>query len=98
MALEVLRGRHTTAAQVQIRLCHFHQLDVSVSKIGRRLWEANLKSRRPATGQLLTRHHRIARLDFAHQRNKWTEEQWSNVLFTDESRFSLLGADGRERV
>ena len=98
MTLEVLRDRHTTAVQVQNRLRHFHQLDVSVSTIRRRLQEANLKSRRPATGQLLTRQHRIARLDFAHQHINWTEEQWGNILFTDESRFSLRGADGRERV
>ena len=30
MTLEVLRDRHTTAVQVQNRLRHFHQLDVSV--------------------------------------------------------------------
>ena len=98
MTLEVLRDWHTTAVQVQNLLRHFHQLDVNVSTIRRRLQEANLKSRRPATGQLLTRQHRITRLDFAHQHINWTEEQWGNILFTDESSFSLRGADGRERV
>ena len=93
MTLAVLRDRHTTAVQVQNRLRHFHHLDVSVSTIRRRLQEANLKSRRPATGQLLTRQHRIARLDFAHHHMNWIEEHWGNILFTDESRFSLRGAD-----
>ena len=46
----------------------------------------------------MTRQHRIARLDFAHQHINWTEEQWGNILFTDESRFSLRGADVREKV
>ena len=61
MILEVLRDRHTTAVQVQNCLRHFHQLDVSVSTIRRRLQEANLKSIRPATGQLLTREYRTYR-------------------------------------
>ncbi|KAJ4433229.1 hypothetical protein ANN_15487 [Periplaneta americana] len=55
-----------------------------------RLHESNLQLERPATGPLLIRKHRAARLEFAHQHANWTLEQWSTVLFTDEFRFSMF--------
>lgn len=98
LQLQVLRDRHTTAIEARNRLHQVRGVNVSERTVRRRLEEANLQSRRPATGPELTREHRTARLRFAREHHDWTEQQWERVLFTDESRFGVRSPDGRERV
>jgi transposase len=93
-----LRNRHSTAVQLRNELQHTRDVNISERTIRRRLNEANLFCRRPATGPELTREHRVARLQFAREHLHWTENDWGNVLFTDESRYCLRSPDGRERV
>ena len=95
---QVLRDRHTTAVEARKRLQQVRGVNVSERTVRRRLEEQSLQSRRPAMGPDLTREHRFARLQFARQHAQWTVQQWSSVLFSDESRFSLKCPDGRERV
>ena len=47
---------------------------------------------------LLNDGHKQARLTWARQHVRWTRQQWSHVLFTDESRFCLDHHAGRVRV
>lgn len=42
--------------------------------------------------------NRKARLDFARTHLNWTQQQWKNVLWSDESKFNLRGSDGRANV
>ena len=42
--------------------------------------------------------HRRARRDWCHQHIQWTRQQWSRLLFSDESRFNLHFNDSRTRV
>ena len=42
--------------------------------------------------------HRVARENWCRQHLRWTAKQWANVLFTDESRFTVSFNDGRVRV
>lgn len=63
-----------------------------------RLREAGLHARHPNRVPLLTARHRRARLAYAYAHRNWALRQWSNVLFTDESRFSLHGNDRRPLV
>jgi len=93
-----LRDRHLTAVQTRNRLQEVRGKDVSVFTVRRRLHEVGLKSCRPATGPKLLPRHRVARLQFSREHLRWNLGQWSNVLFTDESRFCLNSPDGRERV
>lgn len=93
-----LRNRHLTAVQIRNELQHVRNVNISERTVRRRLNEANLFCRRPATGPELTREHRVARLRFAREHRHWTENEWANVLFTDESRYCLRSSDGRERV
>ncbi|CAG9817238.1 unnamed protein product [Phaedon cochleariae] len=62
--------------------------DVAVSKqtVCRRLKEVNLKARSPAKGPKLFPEHRAARRNFVENYGQWYIPEWSNVLFTDESR------------
>lgn len=63
-----------------------------------RLRAARLRARRPYVGVPLTIRHRQARLNWATAHRRWTRRQWNEVVFTDESRFNLMFADGRVRV
>ena len=72
---------------------------VSDRTIRRRLRAANLRPRRPYRGPFLTQRHRQERLRWCNARLRWRlNVEWSNVLFSDESRFSLYHSDGRARV
>lgn len=94
----VLRDRRLTSRIIAGRLAEVRGRLVSSKTISRRLKETGLRSRRPATGPVLLPIHRTARLRFALEHQNWTVEDWSSVLFTDESRVSLRSPDGRERV
>lgn len=72
--------------------------NISRSTVGNRLREAGLRARNAARGPMLTPAHCRARLAYARQHVNWNMWQWSNVLFSDESRFCLYGNDRRPRV
>lgn len=94
----MLRNRHLTAVQVRNSLQEVHHNNVSSDTILRRLREADIKPYRPANGPKLLREHRVARLRFAREHIRWTDEDWSRVMFSDESRFCLFTHDGKRRV
>jgi transposase len=98
IVLNSLRDRHRTAVQIRNNLRDIRNMNVSVDTVRRRLAEQNLFSRKPAAVPLLTRRHRVARLNFAREHRDWTYADWSKVLFSDESRFCLYSPDGRERI
>ncbi len=45
--------------------------------------------RKRATKPLLKQKHRQKHLTWAKEKNNWTVAQWSKVLFSDESKFSI---------
>lgn len=62
-------------------------LDISCDTIRRRLKEAGLESRVAAQKPHVTERQRQQRLDFAREFQQWTVDDWSQVIFTDESTF-----------
>ena len=74
------------------------QLGVNAQTIRNRLRQNNIRVRRPYTGPILTARHRAARLLWVQRHLQWTRRQWHNMIFSDESRFSVSHADGRIRV
>lgn len=98
LQLSSLRNRTLTAPELQNNLETTRGIRISERTVRRRLAEGNLHARRPAMCPILSRRHRTTRLAFARQYVNWRIEDWEKVLFTDESRFSLKGADGRQRV
>lgn len=98
MTLRVLRNRDSTAIGVRNELEEVRGIAVSERTVRRRLKEYGLSARRPANGPELTRGHRVERLRFAREHRNWGIEEWSKVLFSDESRFCLRSPDGRQRV
>jgi hypothetical protein len=61
---------------------------ISAPTVRRRLKERGLSAKTPATGPRLTVGLRKARLEFAQQYVNRGDNEWKNVLFTDESRFN----------
>ncbi|GFU50529.1 transposable element Tcb2 transposase [Trichonephila clavipes] len=51
--------------------------------------ERRLHARRPMVCIPLTPHHRAARRRWTAEHRDWEQHDWSQVLFTNESRFSL---------
>lgn len=98
LQLNALRIRTSTSTHLQGMLREVRNVQISTRTIRRRLNESQLTSRRPKKCPLLTRRHRVARLRFARQHANWTVNHWKKVLFTDETRVSLRGPDGRQRV
>uniref|UniRef100_A0AAX7V920 Transposase Tc1-like domain-containing protein n=1 Tax=Astatotilapia calliptera TaxID=8154 RepID=A0AAX7V920_ASTCA len=76
----------------------FHNQRISAQTVRNHLREAHLHARRPHRGLDLTAAHRCNRLGWANTHIRWSLAHWRGVLFTDESRFSLFRADGRQRV
>lgn len=69
-------------------------VNVHVSTVKRRLNNLGLNGRRPSKKPLISVKNRKARLSFATKYKSWTPQQWSTVLFSDESKFNIFSSDG----
>ncbi|UYV70922.1 hypothetical protein LAZ67_8001110, partial [Cordylochernes scorpioides] len=83
------RHREMTAIQLSNELSSATGTRISRQTVYRRLHEGALYARRPRVCIPLTSAHRRARLNWCLEHHAWTHDQWANVLFSDESRFSL---------
>lgn len=109
------RPRVTTQAQDRyIRLTHLRHRFQAASETSRampggrrisgqtvrnRLHAAGLHAYRPLRGNVLTRRHCQARLQWANQHLQWNlANNWRHVVFSDESHFLLQHHDARRRV
>lgn len=77
--------------------CHFRR-PVHPNTVRRRLRDRGVRARRPYVGTILTRAHRNARRTWCRRHLRITRRQWGSTLFSDESKFNVSNADGRERV
>ncbi|GFT87792.1 transposable element Tcb2 transposase [Trichonephila clavipes] len=62
------------------------------------LRRGGLYARRPVVCVPLTRQHRTACLQWCREHHNWTEQDWTCVLFSDESRFSLSSDCRRQLI
>lgn len=63
------------------------ELEISDTTVQRRLYDAGLHSRVACQSPLLTERHKQLRLDCTHSLQNWTVEDWTHVIFSDESTF-----------
>lgn len=89
LLLSARRNNTWTARQLAARLMDTHQVAVSDQTVRNRLHEVGLASRRPLRVPPLSRTHRIQRNRWARQHGHWNVEDWSRILFSDESRFGI---------
>lgn len=98
LRIQALRTRFTTSTALQQEFSRRYNFRISQDTVRRRLAENNITPRRSATGPLLKIAHRRQRLQFAQEHQNWGVREWSNVMFSDESRFCLFSDDRRRRV
>ena len=94
--LQHLRERFGTATVTARETVGRNRSRIAAQTVRSRLREIGFRARRPFKGSILTQRHRCQRLEWA--RGHWPWNRWQEVLFSDESRFSLSHADGRIRV
>ncbi|CEG78789.1 hypothetical protein RMATCC62417_13341 [Rhizopus microsporus] len=77
-----------------------HNVDVeacrqtAINSLKRMDYGSYFAAQKPA----LTEEHMKRRLRWAQEHVNWTDEQWSSVIWSDESRFTVTGNDGGARV
>lgn len=86
LVLLSLKNRFQTAGQLR----HLWHIRASTSTVQRRLLAASLRGCVAKTKPPLTALHRKMRLEWCRARRNWTVEQWREVVFVDESAFSLF--------
>ena len=95
---QALQTRTASSSTIRRHVRVAANINISQQTIRNRLHGFNLRSRRPAVRPRLTPAHRAARRAFCRRHVRWTRHQWSQVLFSDESRFTMNHNDGRLRV
>ena len=98
LLVQSLRERTLHASKLRQRLRHVRGVNVSIQTIRNRLNSRGLSARRPVKATPLTPRHPRVRQQWSRAHLRWTQQEWSTVLFTDESVFRLSCADGRTRV
>ena len=95
---QALRNRSLTSTDLQKYLRRVRGVTVSRQTIRNRVHVGGLSARRPQVVLPLKGRHRTARLAWCTQRWRWNINQWSHVMFSGESRFTLDFLDRRRRV
>ncbi|GFT46579.1 transposable element Tcb2 transposase [Trichonephila clavipes] len=83
------RHRNMNATLLQQHLRSAIGTTVSTHTVRNRLHGVGLYARRPMVCVRLTSSHRRDRREWATEHVNWRRNEWSNVLFSDESRFSV---------
>ncbi|GFT19291.1 transposable element Tcb2 transposase [Trichonephila clavipes] len=86
--LQAKRGRRQSASVIAQPLSTATGRQVSRFTVARRLHKAGLFAHRPERCLPLKVDHQNHRLQWCREHKNWITDQWSRVLFTDESRFS----------
>ncbi|GFW34248.1 HTH_Tnp_Tc3_2 domain-containing protein [Trichonephila clavipes] len=97
LAVNVKRNRRSTASDLSRQLSSAIGTTVSRQIVYRRLGHIGLYARRPVRCVPLTVTHFRLRLTWSREHALWTPQQWSCVMFSDESRFRLQ-SDSRQTL
>ncbi|GFS94059.1 transposable element Tcb2 transposase [Trichonephila clavipes] len=87
--LKARRHRNMNATLLQQHLRSATSTTVSNQTVRNWLHGVGLYARRPMVCVSLTSRHRRDRREWATEHVNWRRNEWSNVLFSDESRFSV---------
>ena len=83
-----------TAVEHNSIMHQFHGTNCSIDTTKRRLRQNNLYGRRPVKKPLVSARNLRTRIKFARDHLSWTVNDWSKVLFSNESKFMLFSSDG----
>ncbi|GFY15151.1 transposable element Tcb1 transposase [Trichonephila clavipes] len=91
-------NRRSTASDLSRQLSSATGTTVSRQTVCRRLGHIGLYARRPVRCVPLTATHCRLRLTWSREHALWTPQQWSCVMFSDKSRFSLQSDSRRTLI
>ena len=94
LAQKVTSGAADTGPQLKKLL----NLNVTTQTVRNTLRKAGLKSAVKQKKPFLSRAHKRRRLEFALEHQHWTLDDWSRVVWSDETKINRLGSDGRSWV
>lgn len=94
----VKKENRKSAEQIKDQFNENTGLHVSTKTIRRSLHDLNIYSRVPVSKPLINEQQRINRLNWCIERKDWSIRKWKNVIWSDESRFTLFKTDGPGRV
>jgi transposase len=89
-------GECSTAVDIQKNLKNNSKISVSENTVRRVLYRNGLSSRVKRKKPYLKKKHRQLRLNFAKKYKNWGVEEWSKIIWSDESKFMIFGSDGRK--
>ncbi|GFX01099.1 transposable element Tcb2 transposase [Trichonephila clavipes] len=89
LVLTAQRHRNMNATLLQQHLRSATGTTVSTQTVRNRLHGVDLYARRPMVCVRPTSRHRRDRREWATEHVNWRRNEWSNLLFSDESRFSV---------
>ncbi|GFU76084.1 transposable element Tc1 transposase [Trichonephila clavipes] len=98
MAATAKTNRRSTASDLSRQLSSATGTTVSRQTVYIRLGHIGLYARRPVRYVPLTATHCRLRLTWSREHALWTPQQWSCVMFSDESRFSLQSDSRRTLI
>ncbi|GFX32427.1 HTH_Tnp_Tc3_2 domain-containing protein [Trichonephila clavipes] len=98
LAVTAKRNRRSTASDLSRQLSSATGTTVSWQTVYKRLGHIGLYARRPVKCVPLTATHCRLRLTWSREHALWTPQQWSCVVFSDESRFSLQSDSRRTLI
>ena len=85
---------HKSAKEIHREFTQSHQISCSYATVKRCLRQNNLFGRRPVKKPFVSAKNLRARLKFAKKHLNWTANQWSKILWSDESKSNMFGSDG----
>ncbi|GFS84973.1 transposable element Tcb2 transposase [Trichonephila clavipes] len=98
LVIRAQRQRGSTAIALGSALTVATGIRISRQTVYRRLNHAGLYARRPAVCIPLTSAHKHACLNWSLKHQHWIVGEWANVMFSDESRFSLSNDSQRVTI
>ncbi|GFV20571.1 transposable element Tcb1 transposase [Trichonephila clavipes] len=90
IVLQARRNRRQTAGEIARHTTQATGRPISRFTVARRLHGGGLFARRPVRCVPLTPAHRRRHSLWCREHRNWRDNEWGRVLFTDESRFSIL--------
>ena len=98
LTLEVKRDPDLSGVDIKNRASSSFGINLSERSARRILKRHKMEARRPAKKPLLRTRHAKARLQFSRRYCHWTFEDWSNVIFCDESPFEMFPTKGKKLI
>ncbi|GFV81015.1 transposable element Tcb1 transposase [Trichonephila clavipes] len=98
MAIVAKRNRRATYTRVTSMVTASIGKAITAATVRRRLHMNGLDARVPRVCVPLSVQSRGARLKWYREHGNWTVSDWGNVIFTDESRFTLEPDDKHIRI